>query len=183
MKLYIATLNTLNCEQILAEICNHEVKPSNGHMELDPTNPYYQEYIKQTQMLESAGYTSATVEYRHYQSGIHFNNNHENVIGELVGAVPLMCWVSEIRPGKCTPWHWDINPWEKEHKHLGQLVRYFCFLSKPEPGHVFVTEEDAYYNEDQGTIYQYADMHSWHAGSNIGIVPKFLLTFTGYKKF
>ena len=75
----------------------------------------------------------------------------------------------------------DINPWEKEHEQLGTLVRYFCFLSKPAAGHIFVTADDAYYMEQQGSIYQYADLHSWHAGSNVGLAPKFLLTFTGYK--
>jgi len=152
-------------------------------MVLDSSNSYYQEYASQTQMLESAGYTTDTVEYRHYQSGKHFHHKYEDAISNLVGAIPLMCWVSEIRPGKCTPWHWDINPWEEEHKALGTIVRYFCFLSKPAHGHVFVTEHDAYYNEPQGTIYQYENIHSWHAGSNVGLVPKFLLTFTGYKKF
>jgi hypothetical protein len=92
-----------------------------------------------------------------------------------------MCWISEVRPGKCTPWHWDINPWENEHKKLGNIVRYFVFLSKPAPGHIFVTEHDAYYNEAQGSIFQYEDIHSYHAGSNVGLTPKFLLTLTAYQ--
>jgi hypothetical protein len=159
----------------------HRVDPSHGHMELDINNPFYNDYLKQTEMLKLAGYDNNAVEYRHYQSGKHFDSDVSNVLGKLVSATPLMCWISEIRPGKCTPWHWDINPWEEEHKKLGQLVRYFCFLSKPAPGHIFVTEQDAYYNESQGAIYKYADVRDWHAGTNVGLVPKFLLTFTGYQ--
>ena len=183
MKIYIAKLTDSFCESLIDEIKPHIVDASHGHMDLEESNPYYTEYVNQTSILQSAGYNEHTVEYRHYQSGVHFHENYASAIGLTVNAIPLMCWVSEIRPGKCTPWHWDINPWEEEHKALGTIVRYFCFLSKPAPGHVFVTEHDAYYNEPQGTIYQYENIHSWHAGSNVGLVPKFLLTFTGYKKF
>lgn len=181
MKQYVSAVTPIFCETLIAELKTHEVDTSHGHLELDVSNPYYTEYINQTELLKSAGYDENTVEYRHYQSGVHFHKNYSTAIAAAVNAKTLMCWVSEIRPGKCTPWHWDINPWEEEHKQLGEIVRYFCFLSKPAPGHIFVTEQDAYYNEPQGSIYQYEDIHSWHAGTNVGLVPKYLLTFTGYR--
>jgi len=179
MKQYIGNFH--KCDELINEIKNHTVETFHGHMELDASNPFYNEYIYQTELLKSAGYDDKTVEYRHYQSGIHFSEQYAQLLGEITNCTPIMCWVSELRPGKCTPWHWDINPWEEEHKLLGELARYFCFLSKPAPGHIFVTEQDAYYAEPQGTIYQYEDIHSWHAGTNVGLVPKYLLTFTGYK--
>ena len=181
MKLPIARISSDMCNQIIAEICQHTVAPSHGHMDLPVDNPFYQESISQTEMLKTAGYDEHTVEYRHYQSGKHFDTKYEREIAGIVDCKPLMCWVSEIRPGKCTPWHWDINPWEQEHEQLGKLVRYFCFLSEPAPGHIFVTRDDAYYNEPQGIIYQYSHIHDWHAGTNVGIIPKFLLTLTGYQ--
>jgi hypothetical protein len=170
-----------NCDDLLTEISKHCVEPSHGHMELGMDNYYYVDYQKQTQTLKNAGYDSTTVEYRHYQAGKHFDIKYQDLFGRLVSAEPLMCWISEIRPGKCTPWHWDINPWEKEHEKLGSLVRYFCFLSKPAAGHVFLVEDECYYMEKQGSVYQYNDIHAWHAGANVGLMPKFLLTFTGYK--
>jgi hypothetical protein len=181
MKRYISTLDKTICEQLILELKTHTVDPHHGHMDLDPGNPFYQDSVNQTNMLKLAGYDHHTVEYRHYQSGVHFNSKYENLLSEITQCTPLMCWVSEIRPGKCTPWHWDINPWEKEHERLGKLVRFFMFVTPPAPGHVFVTADDVYYNEDQGAIYQYEDMRTWHAGSNIGIVPKMLLTLTGYQ--
>jgi hypothetical protein len=182
MKLYIGNCqDKFDCENLISECLQHNVQPSHGHMELDSNNQFYKDYVEQTNMLAAAGYDEKTVEYRHYKSGEHFDKFYTEQLGKLVSAIPIMCWVSEIRPGKCTPWHWDINPWEEEHKKLGKLVRYFCFLSKPQPGHIFVTEYDAYYNEPQGAIYQYENLHSWHAGTNCGIVPKFLLTLTAYQ--
>jgi len=181
MKQYVSALSKEACEELISELTTCKVDPSHGHMELDPSNPFYQDSVNQTTALKLAGYDQHSVEYRHYQSGVHFDFKYQNMLAELTACTPIMCWVSEIHPGKCTPWHWDINPWEDEHKKLGKIVRYFCFLSKPAPGHIFVTEQDAYYNEPQGSIYQYEDKHSWHAGSNVGLVPKYLLTFTGYK--
>ena len=182
MKLYIGNCrHKFDCDTLIQKLQDQPVDVSHGHMELDPSNPYYAEYMSQTSILEKAGYNKTSVEYRHYKAGEQFSMEYATQLGEIVGCVPLMCWISEIRPGKCTPWHWDINPWEEEHKKKGELVRYFCFLSKPQPGHIFVTEQDAYYNEPQGSIYQYSTIRDWHAGSNVGLIPKFLLTLTGYR--
>lgn len=179
---YIGNISSIiDCEGLIKTLSNHNVEPSHGHMELDNDNPFYEEYLKQTTMLDKAGYDASTVEYRHYKSGEHFDKDIENKLSEYLNCKPLMCWVSEIRPGKCTPWHWDINPWENEHKQLGTLVRYLMFVSKPGPGHVFVTEDMCFYNEEQGNLYQYPDLRTWHAGGNIGITPKFVLTLTGYQ--
>jgi len=181
MKLYIGQLTEAFCEGLLTEIKTHTVDPVHGFMTLPKDDPYYHLIADQTQMLSDAGYDHTTVEYRHYQSDTHFHPNYVKVIGKAINATPVMCWVSEIRPGKCTPKHWDVNPWEHEHTKLGQLARYFCFLSKPDFGHIFVTDTDAYYNEAQGSIYQYPDLKTWHAGSNVGLTTKYLLTVTAYR--
>jgi hypothetical protein len=182
MKKYITNISDIiDCDSIIQQISKCNVPVSHGHMELPKDNPYYHEYVRQTTLLASAGYDDSTVEYRHYKCGEHFSIEVQYKLAERIDVIPLMCWISEIRPGKCTPWHWDINPWEDAHKKLGELVRYFCFISKPAGGHVFMTEFDAYYNEPQGNLYQYEDIHTWHAGSNVGLGPKFLLTLTAYK--
>ena len=182
MKIYKGNIShIINCDLLIETITQYNVEPMHGHMELDESNIYYTEYQKQTNILKNAGYDDKSVEYRHYTSGKHFDKEIENKIADYVGCKPIMCWISEIRPGKCTPWHYDINPWEQEHMKLGKLVRYISFISKPSPGHVFVTETDSYYNEQQGNIYQYQSIHEYHAGANIGLIPKFILTLTGYQ--
>lgn len=178
---YIGNISRIvDCDNLIETLSQHNVEPMHGHMDLDTNSPYYSEYVRQTNILQLAGYNNSTVEYRHYSSGKHFSKDIENTISEYVGCKPIMCWISEIGPGKCTPWHYDINPWEYEHKQLGTLVRYISFISKPNFGHVFVTENNCYYNEMQGNIYQYPDMHTFHAGGNLGLVPKYVLTLTGY---
>jgi hypothetical protein len=170
----------VDCDNLINTIKQHDVLPMHGHMDLDKDNPCYTEYKRQTDMLKHAGYTEDSVEYRHYSSGKHFSKDIEIAISKYVNCNPLMCWISEIRPGKCTPWHNDINPWEIQHKKLGTLVRYISFISKPQFGHIFVTDSNSYYNELQGNIYQYPDIYTFHAGANVGLVPKYVLTLTGY---
>jgi hypothetical protein len=180
MKLYVGNCQSkFDCDLLIQQVQNQKVSPFYGFMELDKDHQNYNDIHSQKLALEQAGYTDQSVEYYHYQSGTHFDSTYTQWLGEIVGCTPLMCWISEIRPGKCTPWHWDVNPWEDEHKKQGKIVRYFAFLSKPQPGHIFVTEQDAYYNEPQGAIYQYSDIHAFHAGSNVGLTPKYLLTLTG----
>lgn len=180
MKLYVGNCQSkFNCDKLIQEVQNQQVDPFYGFMELDKDHQNYNDIHSQKLTLERAGYTDQSVEYYHYQSGTHFDSIYTQWLGEIVGCAPLMCWISEIRPGKCTPWHWDVNPWEEEHKKQGTIVRYFAFLSEPQPGHIFVTEQDAYYNEPQGAIYQYSDIHAFHAGSNVGLTSKYLLTLTG----
>ena len=182
MKLYVGNCQSeFNCDELIGHLQTQSVEPFHGFMDLSPDDLFYKECVEQTTLLSNAGYSDQTVEFRHYKSGEHFSKDIEIKLGKIVGATPIMCWISEVRPGKCTPWHWDINPWENEHKKLGNIVRYFVFLSKPAPGHIFVTEHDAYYNESQGSIFQYEDIHSYHAGSNVGLTPKFLLTLTAYQ--
>jgi hypothetical protein len=182
MKIYIGNCQEkFDCNELISHLQQQKVEPFHGFMKFNPSDLYYEDYVKQTKMLEDAGYNEQSVEYRHYQSGTHFDSKYTDMIAEIVKATPIMCWISEIRPGKCTPWHWDMNPWENKHKKLGKLVRYICFLSTPAPGHIFVTKDDAYYNEPQGSIYQYSTIHDWHAGTNVGLTPKFLLTLTAYQ--
>lgn len=182
MKLYIDNCSErINCNELIKEIQTHNVDPSHGHLKLKKSDPCYNEYKEQTENLLKAGYDNKSVEYRHYKPGEHFNEEYVKILGDITNSNPLMCWVSEIRPGKCIPWHWDINPLEEEFKKKGNLVRYICFLSKPEPGHLFLTKDDIFYNDPQGAIYQYPDLQIWHCGVNLGFNPKFLLTLTSYQ--
>lgn len=182
MKHYIGNCQpNIDCEKLISDLQLQKVEPFHEFMTLPNNNPYFDDINNQIISLTKAGYNESTVEYTHYKSGTHFSKDIEIEFGKIVKANPLICWISEIKPGKCSPWHWDVNPWEHEHNQLGTVVRFFCFLSKPAPGHIFIVESDAYYYETQGAIYQYPDVRSYHAGTNIGLETKYLLTFTGVR--
>jgi hypothetical protein len=90
-------------------------------------------------------------------------------------------FVSEIKPGRMAPWHFDIDPNEEENKKKGNLIRFHLHLSKPENGHVFIVEKEIFYNIPQGNVYRWNNLSAWHAGTNCGIVPKYLFSFKGYQ--
>jgi hypothetical protein len=182
MKILIGNCDkVIDCDLLIDQVKQHTVEPYHGNMTLDPADQFYEDHLKQKELYNQAGYSADTVEFRHYYAGKHFDQSIADKFGEFVRAKPLLCFVSEIRPGKCAPWHWDINPWLGEQQQLGEIVRYVCFINKPKPGHIFVIEKECFYWELQGSVYQYPSLNSWHAGSNVGLESKFLLTFTGYQ--
>jgi hypothetical protein len=70
---------------------------------------------------------------------------------------------------------------EEENKKKGNLIRFHLHLSKPENGHVFIVEKEIFYNIPQGNVYRWNNLSAWHAGTNCGIVPKYLFSFKGYQ--
>jgi hypothetical protein len=110
MKTYIGSITEDLCNKLIAECSKHDVAPYRGHMELDPADKFYKDYLEQTQTALAAGYGDS-VEFRHYYPEQHFGLEFVKEFERVVEARSLLCFVSEIRPGKCAPWHWDINPW------------------------------------------------------------------------
>lgn len=180
MKQYIGNISQDLCNELMYQCKQHDVNPYRGHMELDPTDKFYKDYLTQTQAALAAGYGDS-VEFRHYYPSQHFSLDFVTEFERIVNTTSLLCFVSEIRPGKCAPWHWDINPWLDTYPS-GQVVRYACFIDTPNPGQAFMIEDDCFYMEQQGNIYQYPSLNSWHAGFNAGLKTKFLFTFTGLRK-
>ena len=58
---------------------------------------------------------------------------------------------------------------------VGDKLRYHCHIGKPVPGHIFIAHDRALYNQPQGTTYCWKSRKLWHAGSNVGLEPKYLL--------
>jgi len=183
MKIFVGNCSSIiNCDQLIAECIQHTVQPYHSNMDLDPVDLFYEDHLEQKQMAKAAGYTSGnSIEFRHYYPKQHFNESYISQFESFVNATCLLSFISEIRPGKCAPWHWDINPWLNDYPE-GEIVRYVCFIDKPKYGQAFMIEEDCFYMEPQGNVFQYPSLNSWHAGFNAGLDTKFLFTFTGLKK-
>lgn len=81
-------------------------------------------------------------------------------------------WISRINIGRFAPIHWDVHDDEAT---LGDSRRYHCHIGKTEWGHVFIAEDKCFYGEEQGSTYRWDSRRYWHAGTNCGITPKYLL--------
>lgn len=84
------------------------------------------------------------------------------------------CWVSRINVGHISPWHWDVNDDEENLKKKTGIRRFHCHMSPPSHGHILVVENECFYNQIQGSVYEWSDRKNWHAGMNSGLTPKYL---------
>jgi|TARA_B100000586_G_C20102995_1_gene425848 hypothetical protein len=126
-------------------------------------------------------YPPESIEWFNYYPGVDFNVRVVKEFSDLVNKECVRAWISKINPGKTAPWHWDYDANEQEYLKKGELVRYHASISKPFPGHVFIVGDQCFYNEPQGTIHEWDDYRSYHAGANCGVGPKFLFNFLGYR--
>lgn len=175
-------LDIFDCDKLISQAIQHPGETHRGHLPLPEDHPEYENFILQDTMSKQAGYdTNGAMEFRHFKPGKHFDKEFVDIFADYVNATPLVVFVSEIKPGRMAPWHFDIDPNEDENRKKGKLVRYHLHLSKPADGHVFIIDKEAFYNIPQGNVYQWDNISSWHAGTNCGLVSKYLFSFKGYQ--
>jgi len=72
---------------------------------------------------------------------------------DIVEADVTFAWIANIHPGCMAHWHWDTSGKEDIFDSIPNMVRYCCFIMKPQPGHVFMTAGNAFAYTNQGDIY------------------------------
>ena len=136
-----------DCEKLISQAIQHCGETHTGHLPLPEDHPEYQNFIIQDRLSKQAGYdTNGAMEFRHFKPAKHFDNEFVDIFADYVKATPLVVFVSEIKPGRMAPWHFDIDPNEQENKKKGNLIRFHLHLSKPENGHVFIVGKEIFYN-------------------------------------
>lgn len=128
---------------------------------------------------ETSGYDVEKIFWYDYYPEEHFSIKVQEQFSKIVSAMPRRVWISEILPGRCAPYHWDVEDHEKEWLAQGELVRYTCFIDKPKFGHVFILEDKHFYNVNQHTIIKWNNYKNYHAGTNCGYEPYYLFHFLG----
>ncbi len=164
----------INWNPVLEEIRD---KPGlNAPLRLPIDEPEVQKMIE-----DLKDYPAEAIEWFNYYPGVDFNVRVVKEFSDLVNKECVRAWISKINPGKTAPWHWDYDDNEEAYLKKGELVRYHASISKPAPGHVFIVGDQCFYNEAQGTIHEWPNYKSYHAGANCGSEPKFLFNFLGYR--
>jgi len=128
---------------------------------------------------KKANYDLDNIEWWDYYPGNHFDISVQDKFANLVNAEPLRVFISEVMPGQCVPYHWDVEDHEEEWLKIGPLVRYVCFVDKPKFGHVLIVDQECFYNAEQHQIYQWNNYRDYHAGTNCGSKPYYLFHFLG----
>jgi hypothetical protein len=112
----------------------------------------------------------------------NFDKSVVDTFSNYVSANTLFAWIANIHPGCMAHWHWDTSSKEDIFDNIPNIVRYSCFITKPHPGHVFMTSDNVVGYVDQGDIYQWPDRKTWHGGINFGFEEKYTLHFIGTQK-
>jgi len=126
----------------------------------------------------NAKYDPSSIEWFNYYSGVHFSNGFTKEFASMFNAEPIKVWVSEIRPGKCFPYHWDVDTDTSKYVE-GKMVRYHMHLDDYKFGHFFVLENEYLSGYKAGDVYRWSDYRVWHGGGNIGETPKYIFNFLG----
>jgi hypothetical protein len=98
---------------------------------------------------------------------------------KFLGLTHVESWISKIDPGCMAPYHWDFdNPNLVTLPH--DPIRYSVHISEFSFGHVFILEDTIRYNHKVGDMIKFPTFRAWHAGANLGLVPKYMYHFVGY---
>ena len=132
----------------------------------DPQSEINQAFSKNPESLEFTTYI------RENSYGKQLDKN----IGKLLGCKIFLSWISKVETGKCVAPHIDDEEiyFANSQHPKEKLVRYHIHVSKPNMGAAFFLEKDCYYNEQQGSVFQWPAIDSLHCGMNAGTKPKFL---------
>lgn len=182
---YVLNCNdVINCDKIVEQL-----KDNPGHVK-SPVNPYgHGTEFSESQQNENIemynnwvkwGYVEHnSIEWINYYLEKDLASIDFTALFDLLKVTVKHTWISSIRPGKCIAWHRDIESQEKQWSEEGELVRYTVFLTKPEPGHFFVVNDQSFHMTEQGSVYKWITWDDYHLGSNVGSNQKYLLHIIG----
>jgi len=180
MTTYIGNFaNLINIDDLL-----QEVKSSNGDRRIfedsyfDVTKPGFSDIMNN---WRQADYKMNHIEWFNYYNGVQFSNSYTEKFAAAVNATPVKVWISEIHPGKCFPYHWDVDL-DTSNYEEGKMVRYQMMMHDYILGHFFVLEDKTFTGYKKGDVYMWNDYREWHAGGNISFTKKYMYNFLGKAK-
>lgn len=121
-----------------------------------------------------------SIKWINYYPGTHFDSNIVDDVAAYLRVKVHRSWISRVNPGYYAPWHWDVDDNEEEYLKTGEPKRYSIFMNNPTMGHVLIVGEDYLYNMPWGSIIRWKNYKEWHAASNAGLSPFFILHILGY---
>lgn len=163
---------TVNWQSIIDNLSNGSVVTINPER-WNMMNPEYQEMID---LWKENNFNTDSVRWvNYYEYG-----DLESTIAAAFNITALRSWISCVEPGYMTGPHYDIDDQEQEYLKHGDLQRYSIFISDPEPGQLFILNDQYYYNQPTGTTIKWKHYRDWHNGINGSFKNKYMFHILGY---
>jgi hypothetical protein len=174
---YVGNCKHIDWDRVIADCAAHEPEYIGPSHKRGDTIPGLDPILD---MWNNAGYKTVaeggTVAWDMFMPGKQFD---QAVIDQFCEFFEIpdyhTAWISRIHQGRFAPQHWDVNDEEEKLALLPPKVRYHAHIGKPKFGHVFIVEDKCFYNQEQGATYRWDDRKYWHAGTNCGLEPKYIL--------
>lgn len=132
-------------------------------------------------LWKDSKFNIASIQWINYYPEKDFSQSIVDDAAEFLGLNGVhRAWISKIDPGYFAPWHWDVDDNEKEYLKKGPIKRYSITMTNPAMGHIFILEDNYYFNKMSGTVIKWNDYKQWHAGINGGLSPKLMFHIIGY---
>jgi hypothetical protein len=132
------------------------------------------EYGIMRQNLIDADYNFSAVEWNNFISGKHFPDNINLEFGKIVNQTVSKSWISQVRPGRCAPYHQDMDDADSSYLKLGKITRYSVFIQQPQFGQGMIVGDTCLYNQTYGFIFKWPDYRDYHAAFNVGLHTQYL---------
>jgi len=131
---------------------------------------------------ENCGYDLSSFEWYNYYPDIDYPSSITKNFGDIFGLIPKRDWISEIKPGKTAPYHWDIDDKHSDWQQEGNLVRYSVFIGKPTFGHTLCFDNESFYKIEQGSVILWNHYLDYHGAANCGAESFYLYHCLGIRK-
>jgi hypothetical protein len=170
----------LNCSEYVDwQLIIASISATRGRIVVPNKDTSDKEYQDLYKIWDAAGLNYSSARWENYYPG-DYCKTISSTFETILDVTHIRSWISRIDPGYSAPWHYDIDHDEQEYLKLGKLRRFICFIGDPAPGHISIVNDRSFYNEASGNVYEWNDYRAWHAGANVGLVPKYQYNFLSY---
>jgi len=139
-------------------------------------------YEKIIQKWNIVNYYIDSLEWLNFYPDENYDFKYTKTFAELFEVDSKRDWVSEVKPGRTVPWHWDVDDMHDEWVKEGDLVRFTVFIGNSSPGHVLSFVDNSFGMVEQGTVIQWNDYRDYHCAANCGLDSFYLYHCLGIKK-
>lgn len=168
----IGICNDINWESVITDCENHAPSYIGPSHKRGDDIPGLDDLLD---LWDISGYKTVdkggTVSWDMFFPGQQFDQSIVNRFNDFFEIDCKNVWISRIHPGRVAPMHWDIHD---DENNIPECKRYHCHIGESGWGHVFIAQDQCFYDQLQGTTYEWSSRKLLHAGINFGTTPKYI---------